>query len=163
MNLALLGQILPDSDFGKLLTELAKRSRTIVEIGSWHGEGSTRCLVNGLVHRAQTLWTIEADEKCAKEVCNRYRGNPQVICVNAKALDYRPFMPIKIDLLLLDGADETTDAEFDALHERCKIIALDDTNERKNKRQVKLLRELGWREIAHQPDQRNGWAVFERP
>lgn len=53
------GQILPESNFGQVLTRLAMNSQTIVEIGCWHGGGSTKCLVAGLVRPEQRMWSID--------------------------------------------------------------------------------------------------------
>lgn len=153
------GQILPESEFGRWLTELASRSANVVEIGGWHGEGSTRCLVEG---RPLNLWTVEQDLECLRELHRLYDKIPVTI-VEGKALDVLSQLPAEIDLLLLDGDDLTTDDEFDQLFPRCrKWIALDDTNERKNSRQFRLLTELGWRLVAGRSEERNGWAIFEK-
>lgn len=157
-----LGQILPDSPFGKLLTGLAKRSKIIVEVGTWHGEGSTRCLANGLVTPEQRLYTIESDQTVSARAALRFKDS-RITFLAMLALTAVEILPAKIDLLLLDGSDDTTDNEFDTLHQRCQIIALDDTERRKNSRQLVLLKEWKWTALAGFPNERNGWAVFERP
>lgn len=57
----LLGQILPDSPFGRVLTDLASQSDTILEVGTWKGGGSTRCIVEGIWKSNANFVTIEAD------------------------------------------------------------------------------------------------------
>lgn len=49
-----MGQITLATNFGKALKELAAdpRFKIFVEIGTWDGEGSTKCLVEGLESRA---------------------------------------------------------------------------------------------------------------
>ena len=47
------GQITPDTAFGRALRELAMipKYKIFVEIGTWDGEGSTKCIVQGLEER----------------------------------------------------------------------------------------------------------------
>ena len=47
------GQINTDSKLGKKIAELSKVSKTVVEIGTWNGCGSTRCVILGM--EANTL------------------------------------------------------------------------------------------------------------
>lgn len=61
------GQILPDSNFGRVLTRLAMHSNTIVEIGCWHGGGSTKCLAAGLVRPDQRMWSIDISPSMVSE------------------------------------------------------------------------------------------------
>lgn len=61
------GQILPESNFGQVLTRLASLSNTIVEIGCWHGGGSTKCLAAGLVRPEQRMWSIDQSPEMVKE------------------------------------------------------------------------------------------------
>lgn len=53
------GQILPEINFGQVLTKLASLSNTIVEIGCWRGGGSTKCLAAGLVKPEQRMWSVD--------------------------------------------------------------------------------------------------------
>lgn len=161
----ILGQILPGSVFGDLLTALAKQSERIVEIGTWHGLGSTLCLSRGLVRPAQLMWTVEQDKAMWEEAQCRYRTKPRIMFLNMHGVDALGHLPAKIDLMLFDGHDDQTDGEFDLYLPRLtRFVALDDTNTRKNERQVRVLRdELKWRMVRHRPEDRNGWAIFERP
>lgn len=67
------GQILPESNFGQVLTKLASLSNTIVEIGCWRGGGSTKCLALGLVRPEQKMWSIDISPEMVAEA---KAGNP---------------------------------------------------------------------------------------
>lgn len=69
------GQILPESNFGRVLTRLAEHSNTIVELGCWRGGGSTRCLAAGLVRPEQRMWSIDISPQMIAEARER---NPDV-------------------------------------------------------------------------------------
>jgi hypothetical protein len=43
-----IGQINMNSDFGKNIAALSQISETVVEIGTWNGCGSTRCVIAGM-------------------------------------------------------------------------------------------------------------------
>jgi hypothetical protein len=66
-----VGQITPDSEIGIEIRKLVARDdvSTILEIGTWNGMGSTRCIVEGLKTRSPstyTFYSIEANsDKCA--------------------------------------------------------------------------------------------------
>jgi predicted O-methyltransferase YrrM len=158
------GQILPDSEFGDLLTSLATQSQTILEIGTWHGKGSTLCLARGLKRPDQHMWTVDRDKAVWEEARGYYKHEPRITFLNARTVDVLTQLPIEFDLVLFDGADEDTNEEFDLLLPRLnRFVALDDTNVQKNERQVKLLTAWNWKLIKHRTGDRNGWAVFERP
>lgn len=159
------GQILPDSEFGELLTELAKKCERIVEIGTWHGQGSTLCLFRGLVRMTQLMWTIEQDETVWREAKGYYKDKSRIMFLNMHGVDAIGHLPTELDFILFDGHDEQTDGEFDLYLPRLtRFVALDDTNVRKNARQLKLLRDdLKWTLIKNRTGDRNGWAVFEKP
>lgn len=65
------GQILPESEFGKVLTRLAMNSNTIVELGCWRGGGSTKCLANGLVRPEQRMFSIDTSPQMIAEARER--------------------------------------------------------------------------------------------
>lgn len=65
------GQILPDSNFGRVLTRLAINSNTIVELGCWRGGGSTMCLAAGLVRPEQRMWSIDISAQMVAEARER--------------------------------------------------------------------------------------------
>jgi methyltransferase family protein len=155
------GQILPGSAFGNALTELARKSSTIVEAGTWHGQGSTKCLAAGLEHPDQRMWSIEPDNTCFSEASTCWQHESRITFIHGHTLDVLDQLPDRIDLLLLDGDDWTSFAECGALHSRCKWIALDDTNEMKNKNTRESLMAEGWIVLHDEPRDRHGWTVFE--
>lgn len=161
-----LGQILPSTRFGQYLTSLARRSTNIVEIGTWRGEGSTRCLFNGLrqpKERQQRIWTVEADLGKHNEAKARYEGDPRIVFLHGKALDLLGVLPAKIDLLVLDGDDLSTKEEWRMLSPRATYVALDDTKEIKSKElREMLLRSSAWRVLVDDLHERNGWMVVQR-
>jgi hypothetical protein len=79
-----------------------------------------------------------------------------------------PFQTIhsKIDLLLLDGGEFTTDGDFLTLWDRCRVIALDDCNPAKSVKTIyakTCLERAGWKLLAGDNNDRNGWSIFARP
>ena len=156
------GQILPGSPFGDLLTSIARRCETIVEIGTWRGQGSTLCIFNGLERPTQRFWTIEQDQAFWNEARRAY-SDPRVRFINAHAVGVLDELPPQIDMVLFDGHDVQTDGEFDLLKPRLRIAALDDTREMKNRRQREMLLAEGWTVLGDNQTDRNGWSIFERP
>jgi predicted O-methyltransferase YrrM len=155
------GQILPGTRFGDMLTELAKQSETIVEIGSWHGLGSTKCLANGLVRSTQRMWTFETNIDVCKEASSYYNDD-RIAFVNGVLLLY-PVLK-NVNLLLLDGDDFDTDKEFELYKDRVDVIALDDTLERKNRlqRAIILNNPATWDVLADVTSERLGWMIARR-
>lgn len=62
---------MPETNFGKVLTRLAMNSNTIVELGCWHGGGSTKCLAAGLVRPEQRMWSIDTSPQMIAEARER--------------------------------------------------------------------------------------------
>jgi len=157
------GQILPESRFGKALTEVARQSLVICEIGTWHGQGSTLCLALGLQRLEQRMWSIEQDTACYQEATALWHEEPRITFINERALDVLDQLPAQIDLLLIDGDDWTGFSEFGALWQRCKWIALDDTKETKGRQSREFALKAGWKALHDDLNERNGWAIFEVP
>lgn len=65
------GQITTNNPLGDLLATLAscKDFKNFVEIGTWKGQGSTKCITEQLLHRADesVLFSIELNEEFYKE------------------------------------------------------------------------------------------------
>lgn len=151
------GQILPGSKFGDLLTELAKDAETIVEVGTWYGEGSTLCLYRGLIRLTQQLWSFDVSSEMASAAQRLYENDPRVyiVCNSASAID--------CDLLLIDGGEGDGPSDFALLSPVAKVIALDDTNTPKNKANAEFLRNSpDWEAIYDAPEDRNGCGVWKR-
>lgn len=167
------GQILPGSFFGDMLTQIAKQSETIVEIGTWFGQGSTLCLANGLIRPSQRIWSFDTSSECIKEAAAFHGGETRITFIHG-AISIDPgipremlvsmsMIPESIDLALIDGGECNGEGDFRVLYPRTKIIALDDTNNEKNCKSLLSLIEMQWDKIAWNAHDRNGWAIFRRP
>lgn len=164
------GQILLDSDFGKLLAKLARQCEVIVEIGTWNGRGSTKCLADGLVRDSQQMFSIEAD-KAMFDSARKLHSGSRIVFLNGTVSEMNDVLlvasqlPDKIDLLLIDGGDKNGAADFDALIDRVTgFIALDDTapgHEKNSGNRARLI-QSGWKVIADNLTERNGFAVFQK-
>lgn len=85
---------------------------------------------------------------------------------NANAAYVLDQIPEKIDLLVLDGGEWTSEVEFRKLYKRSEVIAMDDSNARKsnkNWRARDALMVYGWTLVGEDMNERNGWSVFRRP
>tara|TARA_R110000824_G_scaffold24497_2_gene86239 strand:+ start:12871 stop:13590 length:720 start_codon:yes stop_codon:yes gene_type:complete len=221
------GQILEAAPMGVFLRSLAdnRKFKKYVEIGTWKGQGSTKCITDGLLKRDDDscLYTLEVELPFYKEarhywdpILAAYRRE-KVIFLRGSAVDsssygippwkeveetlkitnqmdmvslYRLWyrttverwlteeaplkenndcfisifnkIPNNIDVLLLDGGEITSYAEFYALNSRgeVKVAVLDDIYIFKN---YKLHNELSqaenWEMIALSHD-RHGWSAF---
>lgn len=65
----MIGQILINTKFGKILYDLCCEDpniKTVVEIGTWYGAGSTECIISGLENSKKeqiTFITLETNKK----------------------------------------------------------------------------------------------------
>jgi len=72
-------------------------------------------------------------------------------------------IPQEIDVLVLDGGEFTTYAEYQILKDRSKIIFCDDSAMYKcEKVRAELLEDENFRVLYDEPETRNGFCVFER-
>lgn len=192
------GQVSDKHQIGRWIRLLAslEENRTILEIGTWNGNGTSKMIVQGVCSRrvGQSVKVIglEANEKFyrkAKSNLRKYSFFHVVFgtIVTQQALDTQnltsverewlakdigdlesaPFVlsiiPTRIDLLVLDGGEFSTYAEFQVLKERVsKWLVLDDTNTRKAKRILQELVADNLFSIVFQSDERNGTAVLLR-
>lgn len=159
------GQIHGDGSLGVWLTAAASDPAvlTIVEIGAWEGNGSTRVLREAVQNRFDmvSIMSLEASKSRFIRAKRRNRRYPFVKLIwgtvisiddlstqdlsgdeskwledDVKALSTCPHvlheLPQSIDLLLLDGGEFSTLAEFQLLSSRVtKWLVLDDTRTRK--------------------------------
>ena len=170
------GQINRGSFLGEHIYELAinKNFKNYVEVGTWNGQGSTKCFVDGLTTRldGSCLYSVEANIKFFKEAVEywspilpsmkhpttklhllygrlieveelvseekimghpRFHQSPWLQWRNRNIEEYGKCenilnqLPLEIDVLLLDGGQFSTRAEFQKLKDRSKVIILDDT------------------------------------
>ena len=159
------GQIHSDGSLGRWLTATASDPAvsTIVEVGAWEGNGSTRVLREAVRGRFKevAIVSLEASKPRFLRAQSRNKRYPFVKLIwgtvisiddlntqdltgdEGKWLEYDMEalrncpnvlheLPQSIDLLLLDGGEFSTLAEFQLLSSRVtKWLILDDTNTRK--------------------------------
>lgn len=203
-----IGQINMDSTIGQYLYNIVKHPsiKNILEIGTWNGLGSTRCIVNGLLERLEPsadfcFYSLECNtEKCSvaqkyyKDVSNVHILNEVILndmpadiynifpeIVQSDQLKYwneidynnmknkplflnRIDVPKMFDMVLLDGGEFTTWYEYLELKDRCKILALDDTNVSKCRRIVEDLKAQPerWEILLDNTTERNGTVIAHR-
>ena len=204
------GDISADGNQGATLAALAAcpQFSRYVEIGTAHGIGSTKRIMNELLARTDEcrLWSLESvrfihaiaernwkdadtrgrlvllhgtaasadtmmtweevqnDPNFAAKSDMYKRGYEKNRAAQNSAPDAMPHLPAEIDVLLLDGGEFSSYAEYKKLGERAKVIFLDDSFSAIKNRRVReeLLCANGWKIAADFPNERNGWAVFCR-
>ena len=164
----------------------------ILEIGTWRGLGTTLCIHNAVAGTNKKAISLEVNGDLRDEaVRNLGEGSPVSILhgtiVEESDLDDRDLteqeqkwllddifhireapnvmhlLPSTIDLLVLDGGEFSSEAEFLKLEPRVTgYIVLDDILVRKNRRvHAVLSTSKSWKCIASGSD-RHGWSVFAR-
>jgi hypothetical protein len=195
------GQINMNTAFGKEIARIAsdRRYTTFCEVGTWNGDGSTRCIYEGIKDRPEAqLYSIEGDPFMMLKAHTIWKDTPQVklmmgtlhrnILTNKEveahpqfhmvqghyslhyASEYRAAMmtpivsPPPCDVVLLDGGEFSTDGDWEVLyHDKLKVVMLDDTRFMKTHRVMnQLLADPNWKCLRNEPDDRGGWAIFER-
>lgn len=159
------GQINLGSSCGDTIKDICEREdvATIVEIGTWNGEGTTQCVLAGMKARDSVeFWSLECDKgffdaakKVVPEAENVYLLHGSIVEIadldrsslrdeeklwlsnDERNMEGVPIvlnqLPESIDFLILDGGEFASRKEFLLLRDKCKIIFLDDTGVRKNK------------------------------
>ncbi len=203
------GQINNNAALGQILYNLSCNEKYLnyVEIGTWNGEGSTKCIMDGLLNRKDNsiLYSLEASKKFydmaykywapilmthkvpkLELICGRIIETKDVSSINelkeyeefdSRYLDWRSEdienykscenvigkLPDTIDVLLLDGGEFTSYAEYLALKDRTRVLVLDDSRVFKNKRvRSELMNNKGWKLLHDNLQDRNGITIFER-
>ena len=191
------GQISHQNEIGRWIQLLAslEENRTIVEIGTWNGLGSTSMILKGLESKNSTeskVMGFESNKKLFETAKKNLRGHPEYELIfgsivtedeldsknlseievdwiqnDISGLKEAPYklsvVPDQIDLLILDGGEFSTFAEFNKLNSRVTgWIVLDDTNTRKCKGILKELQDDGPWKIVFSSIERNGTAVLRR-
>ena len=188
------GQINRGTKLGETIYNLAKQNniKSIVEIGTWNGLGTTKCVVDAIKGTNKQFMSLEACEGMYRDAVR----NNAPIPANVKILhgriieeseldtidlhgdepkwleDDRKFyrscaniysqIPSKIDLLILDGGEFSSYAEFHKLWQRAKFIIMDDTVVRKfGKVRQEILNSKDFTVIDDSPQDRNGYLVVE--
>lgn len=170
------GQINRGSFLGEWVYKLSinKNFKNYVEVGTWNGQGSTKCFVDGLTTRLDesALYSLEANIEFYEEATRywsplqavmkhsvpklhllygrliepeelvgegevrnhaRFKQHPWLEWRERNIKEYGQCdnvldqLPSEIDVLLLDGGQFSTRAEFHKLKDRTKVVLLDDT------------------------------------
>jgi hypothetical protein len=184
---------------------------TIVEIGTWNGQGSTKCIADAILNRFDDshLVSLESNQemyKKAVEFWQQYFLNTNSHLKNKVNLLYGSIVGLKdlipleevrtypdyskdwekwykedienlkkspnilnvipnqIDLLLLDGGEFSTLAEFNILKNRSRYILLDDTRTTKCRKVTEYLKNDQNYDVVfdNQHDGRNGFTGFKK-
>jgi len=203
-----MGQINIDQQFGVFLSEIASDERfsTYLEVGSWNGQGSTRCIMTGILtnNAKAKLYSLEADGEMYTRAMFFWRDkHPQLHLIygtlhkdimplaeveshpmfhkyspsgdnykywhyqESETVLYSPLVEIPektIDVIVIDGGEYSAHGDWKVLKtKQPKIVCLDDSQVVKNFLIRKELMESNdWKVIADEPEDRNGWTVFER-
>lgn len=185
------GQILPGTPFGQLLADLAAEHPRVVEIGAWHGQGSTLCLASGLRQNGR-LTSVELNPDRAKEARDFWSANNgvEVLCGYVAQPKYHSYLwpkpdheaykhdlvgtldavnvldklPERIGLCLFDGGDYCGVWDWFKLVERCEVVALDDICANKNWLPDRIMsgQPDRWECVRRETGDRHGWAVYRR-
>jgi hypothetical protein len=188
------GQMSVGSEVGRMLFAICSlsESKTIVEIGTWNGLGSSTLIAKGVLagKTKAKVFGLEIDEKRylqSKKNLKKYSFFKVIYgriieiedlnsdnlnfsenewiksdSINiAKANYVLSQLPMQIDVLLLDGGEFSSYAEYKVLCDRgIKWLFLDDVNVRKNRLVLMEAVASGkYREIW-KSDERNGTAIL---
>jgi hypothetical protein len=73
------GQVNPDSAFGNMIMEIASESEytTFLDVGTWNGQGTTRCLYNSVGKRPGVhIYSVETNAKMYQEAVSFWTPCP---------------------------------------------------------------------------------------
>ena len=213
------GQINRGSIAGDFIYALAGNleNKIFVEIGTWNGQGSTRCIMDALLERQDScmLYSLETD-KTFYDVAKQYWEDQFIVhklniedrlkliygCIiseselpqlnelyksphwvepspgtnggypNWYATDIKNYnncpnvlgiLPQEIDVLILDGGEFSSDAEFSKLKSRTRTIICDDSSIYKCERiREELLSDNRYSVLIDTPHNRNGFCAFRK-
>ena len=164
--------------------------KTILEIGSCTGEGSTLSFINGIIDSNQqrncTLFCMELNFDKYNQLWNNHKEHTFINFCNHSSieiLEYPPFEDIKnfydnvktnlnqyplklieswYNIVLIDGSEFTGLVEFRKI-KNSKFIILDDINSFKNYDNYQtLLNHKNYVRLDKNLELRNGYAIFMR-
>ena len=171
--------------------------KTIVEIGTWNGGGSSMLIAKGVASNLSKIQDtvvlgLEANGQMYKKAKNRIRKYQFYKVVHGHIVEVDELdssnltqsevnwfeedsqfiknspnvlsmLPESIDLLLLDGGEFSTYAEFKKLEKRlCKFLILDDTQTRKSSHILKYTKNSQQFRTIFESQERNGVAVIQK-
>lgn len=195
-----MGQIHGETELGAWITLISslRDVKTIVDVGTWSGAGSTLCVSKGVQKRLPedrngvNVIGFEIDEVMFAKAKRRLKRFDFVQVVYGSLVDSEKLdkdlltstesswlkadlekmtqapivierVPELVDLLILDGGEFSSQAEFFSLRDRIRgWVVLDDIRTRKNKKVFGLLVRDDSFSLVWATDERNGAAIFRR-
>ena len=192
------GQISLESELGTWIAFISSLTtiRTIVDIGTWSGAGSTLCIASGVNKRAREfrhnvkVLGFEIDPEMSRIATKNLERFKSIQVVHgsivsdsqldrenlspdeeiwleqdlkrlASAPNVLELVPEKLDLLVLDGGEFSSHAEYLTLKSRLVgWVVLDDTNVRKNRSVLSDLAADAQFVCVWKTAERNGAAIF---
>lgn len=201
----MFGQINRGTKTGDFIYSLClqKDISLIVEIGTWNGRGSTKCIADAIIDKNDnsSLTSIEFNKQMYQEAYNTWGAfDKKIKILHGRIVEKNDIMsidkiknfsnynpdwlnwyyddlenldscnnvinqiPDKIDLLLLDGGEFTTLAEFNKLNGRFKYLLCDDTKSLKCLEISKIMTEDNSFELIFncQSSDRNGFMAWRK-
>lgn len=201
----MIGQINLNTKLGKLIYNITAYDDifNIVEIGTWNGCGSTKCVTESILKNKKEcqFYSIESNKDMYDIAIKNIAKHPHIHLlygriiektdlINPETLDDLFFkdynraikytwyeedvkcfektpnvldtLPKKIDLLILDGGEFSTYAEFQLLKNNSKYIIIDDTKCIKSfKIREELLTDNNFEIINDNQIDRNGFIIVK--
>ena len=190
------GQINRGQALGEHIYSLALdiNNKQFLEIGTWNGQGSTKCFIDALVTRTDDYMFISLESEKgffesatafhqsvlgdqiqiihgkiieSNEVISQNLNNVQEQWLSADLNNYSScpnvidmILEYQYDVVLLDGGEFSTYAEFLKLKEITKTLILDDTNELKNQKVLQVLNNDSRWQAEIISNDRNGFAIY---
>ena len=204
----MIGQINRGSQLGEIIYNfsLLDEVKTIVEIGTWNGMGTTKCIYDAVINKKDknySVYSLESNLEFYNQAISNIPKleNFNIILgriveieqlVDIDQCDDKFFVPIsnkeimrgwffddlknyssvknvieqmpdKIDLLILDGGEFSSLAEFHTLKDRVTYFVLDDTLLIKNNEVANIMRNDDSYEILYDnTSDRNGFLVSKK-
>jgi len=204
----IIGQINRGSQLGDIIYNMCKQDdiKCIVEIGTWNGMGTTKCIYDSIVENNKKdyqVYSLESNEKFYNQAIinlpklenfNMILGRIVEVCdlINIDECDDKFFVPIsnkeiikgwlvedlhnyesienvldkmpnQIDLLILDGGEFSSLAEFNKLKDRTTYFVLDDTLLIKNNEVANIMRNDSRYQILYDnTSDRNGFLISKK-
>ncbi len=204
------GQINRTSVLGDIIYKMCKQDdiKTIVEIGTWNGMGTTKCIYDAIIDSNKEdylVYSLESNKSFYEEAVNNFNSLTKIKNFNLilgkivepedmlnidscddkffsihnrntqkewlkedidncnKVKNVLDILPKNIDLLILDGGEFSTLAEFNKLKDRATYFILDDTTALKNFEVSRIMRNDSNYKILHDdPNDRYGFLVSKK-
>ena len=204
-----VGQVNRGSKLGEIIYNLCLQDdvKNIVEIGTWNGMGSTKCIYDAISEKKgeYLVYSLECNKEFYNICLKNYENLPKLDNFNlilgtiispddnidpvsnfddsffkesSRDIQKSWYMedlencknvpnvlniiPDQIDLLILDGGEFSSLAEYKKLKESTTYFILDDTNSIKNNEVSNLIRNDIRYQVIHDSNDRNGFLVAKK-